>query len=158
MAQIQRDDQIHAIVKAMHDAFDFVQEAEILKNFIPASTQVKVLELMLLHVRNCGDFIQAYAKDTQFCMSSSHSVSPVINMSSAGKRVLKNICGEADKPIEDLCTAFVKLRQAFLDYAAVTTEITALQILDNVGVISARLNVMTTQLEWVASKVTDLGM
>jgi hypothetical protein len=56
----------------------------------------------------------------------------------------------------------VELRKAFLDHAAVTTEITVLQILDDVGTahingISTQLDGMTTQLKWVSSQVSDLG-
>ena len=85
-------------------------------------------------------------------------------MLSAGKRLLKNISGQVDKRINDLCTIFVELRKAFLEHATVTTEITVLQILDDVGVISTQLDEMatqiggmTTQLKWVSSQVSDLG-
>jgi hypothetical protein len=82
-----------------------------------------------------------------------------------GKRLLKNINGRVDKEIQDLCTTLVELRKAFLDHAAVTTELTVLQILDNVGIMTAHINGistqldgMTTQLKWVSTQVLDLGM
>jgi hypothetical protein len=89
-------------------------------------------------------------------LSSSISLA-IVNMSFSGKRLLKNISDQVDKRIEDLCTIFVELRKAFLDHAIVTTEITVLQILDDVGVISAQLDGTTTQLKWVSSQVSDLG-
>jgi hypothetical protein len=79
--------------------------------------------------------------------------------------LLKNISGGVDKEIQDLCTTLVELRKAFLDHATVTTEITVLQILDDVGIMSAhingistRLDGMSTQLKWVSTQVLDLGM
>ena len=44
-----------------------------------------------------------------------------------------------------------------MDHAIVTTEITVLQILDDVGVISTQLDGTTTQLKWVSNQVSDLG-
>ena len=166
MIQVQRDEQIQALLNAIHDAFDFTQEADSLKDVTSQSKQGHTLMLMLRHVCCCSDFIQSYAQDVQFCTSSPSSVSLVIvKMLSAGKRLLKNISGQVDKRINDLCTIFVELRKAFLEHATVTTEITVLQILDGVGVISTQLDEMatqiggmTTQLKWVSSQVSDLGM
>jgi len=60
---------------------------------------------------------------------------------------------------------FVELRMAFLDHATLTTELTVLQIFDNVGIMTAHINGiltqlegMTTQLKWVSTQVLDLGM
>ncbi len=164
LTQVQRDENIQALLNAIHDAFDFTQEADPLKNITPQSKQGHILKLMLQHVCCCSDFIQSYAQDIQFCTSSFVSLA-IANMCSAGKRFLKNISGQVDKRIEDLCTLLVELRKAFLDHATVTTEITVLQILDDVGILSAhisgistRLDGMTTQLKWVSSQVSDLGM
>jgi len=59
----------------------------------------------------------------------------------------------------------VELRMVFLDHATLTTELTVLQIFDNVGIMTARINGiftqlegMTTQLKWVSTQVLDLGM
>ncbi len=78
--------------------------------------------------------------------------------------MLKNIGGKVNNQIEDFRTALLELRKAFLDQAAITTEITALQILDDVGIISAnvgrissQLDGMATQLKWVSSQVSDAG-
>jgi hypothetical protein len=99
---------------------------------------------------------------------------------------LKNIGNQVDKKIEDFRTTLLELNRAFLDEAAIVTEITALQILDDVGVISAKVGVisanmgvitakvgiistgvgrissqldgMVTQLKWVSSHVSDAGM
>ena len=78
--------------------------------------------------------------------------------------MLKNIGGQVSKQIEDFRIVLLELRKAFLDEAAITTEITALQILDDVGIISAnvgrilsQLDGMTTQLKWVSSQVSDAG-
>ena len=77
---------------------------------------------------------------------------------------MKNTGGQVDKKIEDFRTTLLELHKSFLDEAAVTTEITALQILDDVGIISAnvgrvsiQLDGMATQLKWVSSQVSDAG-
>ena len=82
----------------------------------------------------------------------------------SGKRILKNTGGQVDKKIEDFRTALLELRKTFLDEATMTTEITALQILDDVGIISAnvgnisiQLDDMATQLKWVSTQVSDVG-
>ena len=86
--------------------------------------------------------------------------------------MLKNTGSQVDKKIEDFRTTLLELRKAFLDEATITTEITALQILDDVGIISAdvgiisvnlgrisiQLDGMATQLKWVSSQVLDVGM
>jgi len=73
--------------------------------------------------------------------------------------------GQVNKKIEDFRTTLLELKKAFLDEATITTEITALQILDDVGIISAnvgrissQLDGMATQLKWVSSQVSDVGM
>ena len=81
-----------------------------------------------------------------------------------GKRMLANLCSQVGNQIGDLRTTLIELRKAFLDQAAITTEITALQILDDVGIISAyvgrissQLDGVTTQLKWVSNHVLDAG-
>ncbi len=78
--------------------------------------------------------------------------------------MLKNIGGQVNKQTEDFRIALLELRKAFLDEAAITTEITALQILDDAGIISANVNRissqldgMATRLKWVSSQVSDVG-
>jgi hypothetical protein len=87
-----------------------------------------------------------------------------LNLRFSGKRTLKNIDGQVDKKIEDFRTTLLKLHKAFVDEAAVVTEITAFQILDDMGIISAnvgkissQLDGMATQLKWVSSHVSDSG-
>ena len=75
--------------------------------------------------------------------------------------MLKNIGGQDNKQIEDFRIALLELRSAFLDHATINTEMTALQILDDVGIISAnissQLDGMATRLKWVSSQVLDAG-
>ncbi len=71
--------------------------------------------------------------------------------------MLRNIGGQVNKQIEDFRTALLELRKAFLDQAAITTEITAFQILDGVGILSAKVDRISTQLKWVSSQVSDAG-
>ncbi|KAH9010513.1 hypothetical protein EDB84DRAFT_1583688 [Lactarius hengduanensis] len=145
LEQFQRDDNIGTLLVAMHDAFDFANQEDRFKAIGPDSRQAQILTLMLQHVCNCCDFIRSYAKDSQLW-----------------KRILKNAGGQVDKDIEDFRATLLDHRKAFLDEANITTEITALQILDDVGIISAdvgrissQLDGMTTQLKWVSSQVSD---
>ncbi len=79
-----------------------------------------------------------------------------------GKRMLRNIGGQVNKQIEDFRIALLELRSAFLDHATINTEMTALQILDDVGIISAnissQLDGMASRLKWVSNQVSDAGM
>ena len=78
--------------------------------------------------------------------------------------MLVNLGSQVGKQIGDLRTTLIELRKAFLEQAAITTEITAIQILDDVGMISAnvgsmssRLDGVVTQLKWVSNQVLDAG-
>jgi hypothetical protein len=68
----------------------------------------------------------------------------------SGKRTLKNIRGGSEEKIKQLSDVLVKLRKAFLDQAAISTEITAFQILDEVAN-------MSTQIQYLSSQVSDAG-
>ena len=95
-----------------------------------------------------------------------------LNLGFSGKRTLKNFSSRVDRKIEDFRTTLLQLHKAFLDEAAIVTEITALQILDDVGVISAKVGIisakvgristqldgMAAQLKWMSSHVSDAGM
>ncbi len=157
LEQYERDDNVLTLVEAIHDAFDFAHHEDTVKSIKPDSQQAKILTLMLQDVCNCSDFIQSYAKDSQFCMSSLSRPLAGVNVWFSGKRTLKNLGGGATKEIEDLSAALVEHRRAFLDQAIVITEITVSQILDDVGIISAKVDWISTQLEWVSSQVLDVG-
>ncbi|KAH9009228.1 hypothetical protein EDB84DRAFT_1681710 [Lactarius hengduanensis] len=145
LEQFERDDNIGTLLVAMHDAFDFANQEDRFESIGRDSKQAQILTLMLQHVCNGCDFIRSYAKDSQLW-----------------KRILKNTGGQVDKKIEDFRATLLDHRKAFLDEASITTEITALQILDDVGIISAdvgrissQLDGMSTQLKWVSSQVSD---
>ena len=134
----------------MHDAFDFAHHEDTLKSVKPQSEQARILTLMLQDVCSCCDFIQSYAKDSQFCTSSSSAFLAFVNMLFSGKRTLKNIAGELEEKIKKLSDVLVIRRKAFLDQATISTEITAFEILDGVANI-------TTQLQHLSSQVSDAG-
>jgi hypothetical protein len=69
LEQYQRDDNVHALLQAVHDAFDFAHHEDTLKSIKPQSRQAEILTLMLQDVCSCCDFIQSYANDSQFCTS-----------------------------------------------------------------------------------------
>ena len=52
----------------MRDAFDFANQEHTFKTIERVPRQAQILTLMLQHVCNCCDFIQSYAKDSEFCM------------------------------------------------------------------------------------------
>ena len=141
----------------MHDAFDFAHHEDTLKSIKPDSKQAEILTMMLRDVCSCSDFIQSYADDSQFCMLSSSSLLAGVNVWFLGKRTLKNIGRGVAKDIEDLSAALVDHRRAFFNQATITTEITAFQILDGVGILSAKVDGISTQLKWVSSQVSDAG-
>ena len=70
LEQYQRDENVQILLRAMHDAFDFAHHEDTLKSIEPQSEQAQTLTLMLQDVCSCCDFIQSYAKDSQFCTSS----------------------------------------------------------------------------------------
>ncbi|KAH9034389.1 hypothetical protein EDB83DRAFT_1781627 [Lactarius deliciosus] len=130
LEQFQLDGNIRTLLAAMHDSFDFANQEDRFKAIGRDSKQAQILTLMLQHICNCCDFIRSYAKDPRFW-----------------KRLLKNIGGQVNKQIEDFRTTLLELHKALLDEAIITTEITALQILDDIGIISSRLDGMDMQLK-----------
>ncbi|KAF8262871.1 hypothetical protein EI94DRAFT_1788756, partial [Lactarius quietus] len=151
--QFQRDKNIRTLLAAMREAFDFTNQEDTFKAVGRVPRQAQILTLMLQHVCNCCDFIQSYAKDSKFW-----------------KRMLKTTGSRVDRKIEDFRTTLLELHGAFIDEASITTEITALQILDDVGIISANVGIilanvgrtsrqldgMATQLKWMSSQVLDV--
>ncbi|KAI0259279.1 hypothetical protein BC834DRAFT_846835 [Gloeopeniophorella convolvens] len=74
LAQIGRDENVKALVLAMHDALDLARDTSAFESNIQESTQKDILMAMLTHICDCGEFIQTYAKDTQFCTSQTNGV------------------------------------------------------------------------------------
>ena len=73
----------------------------------------------------------------------------------AGQRMMKSFIGQGDAKIEDYRTSLFRLRDLFLNHATVTTEITALQILDDMGGLSTKLDGISTQITAVSGHVLD---
>ena len=162
LGQIDLDTKIKDLLNAIHDAFDFTQDAIPLRNIRPASRQANILVLMLGHVGNCCDFIMAYA-DKSFCTSSFSSIPlAIVNIPFAGMRFMKNAGSQANQQISDLCSSFVELRQKFLDHTSLTAGISVFQILDDVGVLSAQVTGIATRLDKMSTQrsnqILDLGM
>ena len=126
----------------MHDAFDFAHHEDnlLIKSIKPQSDQARILTLMLQDVCSCCDFIQSYAKDSQFCTPSSSTSLAFVNMLFSGKRTLNNIDDGPAEEIKLLSDGLVNRRKAFLDQATLSTEITAFQILENVAKISTQIS------------------
>ncbi|KAH9051827.1 hypothetical protein EDB87DRAFT_647937 [Lactarius vividus] len=136
--QYERDNNIRALVKTMHDAFDFANHEDTLKTIKPKSKEAEILTRMLRDVSICSDFIRSYIKESQFAV-----------------RMAKSMVGGVEEKIGELSIAFVENRKAFLDQAVITTKITAFQILNDMGSVSTKVDGIYTQLEWVSSQVSD---
>ena len=72
LEQYHHDNNVLTLLRAIHHAFDFAHDKDILliKSIKPESEQAQILTLMLQDVCTCCDFIQSYAKDPEFCTSS----------------------------------------------------------------------------------------
>ena len=70
-----------------------------------------------------------------------------------GKRTLKHLSSQIDGKIEDFRTTLLKLHKAFVDEASIVTEITALQILDDVGVLSASVGIISANVGTISADV-----
>src|SRR6266436_2089933 len=140
LEQYQRDDNVQTLLEAMHDAFDFAHHEDTLKSIKPRSEQARILTLMMQDVCSCCDFIQSYARDSQFCMLSSSALLALVNVVFSGKRTLKNIGGGPEMKIKDLSDALDKRRRAFFGQATISTEITVFQILDDLGRLSSQIS------------------
>ncbi|KAI0264959.1 hypothetical protein BC834DRAFT_239814 [Gloeopeniophorella convolvens] len=123
-AQVERDENVKALVLAMHDALDLARDASTFERSIRDSAQRDILKAMLVHSRACGEFVQTYAKDTEFW-----------------KRLRKNTGRGVDSRVESYCSKLVALRDGFLRHATVTIEKTIFQVLDEVvdGNMSAKI-------------------
>jgi hypothetical protein len=81
-----------------------------------------------------------------------------LNMSLAGQRMMKSFIGQGNTKIEDYRTSLFRLRDLFLNHATVTTEITALQMLDDMGGLSTKLDGISTQITAVSDHVLDASV
>src|SRR6266478_2979969 len=154
LEQYQRDDNGQTLLEAMHDAFDFAHHEDTLKSIKPRSEQARILTLMMQDVCSCCDFIQSYARDSQFCMLSSSALLALVNVVFSGKRTLKNIGGGPEMKIKDLSDALDKRRRAFFGQATISTEITVFQILDDLGRLSSQIS---DNLGRLSNQISDAG-
>jgi hypothetical protein len=154
LEQDHHDNNVSTLLRAIHHAFDFAHDKDILsiKSIKPKSEQAQILTLMLEDVCTCCDFIQSYARDS-FCTSSSTASSAFVNMLFSGKRTLKNIGNGPQDKIKELSDVLAKRRTAFLDRAVTSTQTTVFQILDDVVKVSTQLS----QLQALSSKVSVIG-
>ncbi|KAI0257891.1 hypothetical protein BC834DRAFT_1046712 [Gloeopeniophorella convolvens] len=110
-AQVERDENVKALVLAMHDALDLARDASTFERSIRDSAQRDILKAMLVHSRACGEFVQTYAKDTEFSVTEEYGT-------------------WVDSRVESYCSKLVALRDGFLRHATVTIEKTIFQVLD----------------------------
>ena len=72
-------------------------------------------------------------------------------------RMLKNIGSGVEDKIQELSVTLDEHQRAFFDHAVITTEVTAFQILNDVGSIIGKVDGISTQLQWVSRQVSDVG-
>jgi hypothetical protein len=65
LQQVQRDENVEALLETIRDAFEFSEEADTLRSIKPESKQAKILEQMLECVSESAKFIKSYAEDVQ---------------------------------------------------------------------------------------------
>jgi hypothetical protein len=59
--QFQRDENARKLLEAIRNAFDFANEADILKKMQPGSAQAKILNQMLQYITDCVSVIESCA-------------------------------------------------------------------------------------------------
>jgi hypothetical protein len=118
--QYELDDNVRTLLKSMHDAFNFATHEDILRSIEPKSKQAEILTLMLQDVCNGSDFIQSYTKDPQFCTLSLPASLANLNMQSLVRRMLKTMGSGVKEKIQELSTALVEHRKAFLEQAVIS--------------------------------------
>ena len=62
-----------------------------------------------------------------------------LKVSFVGLRIVKSVAGQGNTQIEDYRSSLFRLRDLFLNHATITTEVTALRILDEMGGISTQI-------------------
>jgi hypothetical protein len=77
-------------------------------------------------------------------------------LSLTGQRIMKSFIGQGDAQIKDYRTSLFRLRDLFLNHATVTTEMTALQILDDMEGFSTKLDDISAQIT-VLQILDDMG-
>ncbi|KAI0264964.1 hypothetical protein BC834DRAFT_1033390, partial [Gloeopeniophorella convolvens] len=135
-AQVKLDENVKALVLAIHDALDLARDASAFESNIRDSAQREILMDMLTHACTCGRFIQKYANDTQFW-----------------KRLRKNMGRGVDARVESYCSKLVALRDGFLRHATVTIEKTTFQIWDVVSGVSVQIDRMSRQLDGISGQL-----
>ena len=120
-----------ALLRDMPDAFDFGHHEARLKSIKPQSEQERIFTLMLQDVCSYCDFIQLYAKRSQFGSSSPSASLAFVNILFPDEFELLGDILNGEIQIKELSDALYKRRNAFLGEATISTEITAFQILNN---------------------------
>ncbi|KAF9072466.1 hypothetical protein BDP27DRAFT_1320509 [Rhodocollybia butyracea] len=119
LAQMQRDENIIALIDTMDDIYNFVKEAEPLRQI---ESHKKVMIRIAQQTTECGYFISAYCSDSFFARTIKHSVSTT------------------DVAIINYGKMFSELKTALLDHGAIITEITVLRILETVERIETKVD------------------
>jgi hypothetical protein len=65
LQQVQRDENVEALLETIRDAFEFAEDADTLRSIKQESKQAKILEVMLQCVSESARFITSYAEDVQ---------------------------------------------------------------------------------------------
>ncbi|KAH9055551.1 hypothetical protein EDB87DRAFT_1834137 [Lactarius vividus] len=140
--------QLHQIAKMAHGLLIVIP-----KTLLEQFQRDDNVQTLLVAVHDAFDF--ANQEDRFKAIGRDSRQAQILTLMLQHRSELKNTSSRVDKKIEDFRSALLEQRKAFLDEASITTEITALQILDDVGIISNQLHGMATQLKWVSSQASD---
>ncbi|KAI0264945.1 hypothetical protein BC834DRAFT_881233 [Gloeopeniophorella convolvens] len=138
--QIERDRNITSLLQAILDAFDIVEVANTWEgnNNEVDPRQVKVLEAMVGHCCDCGDFVQSYARNTKFHERLfDHDVNG----------------NKANKTIEEYCAALARLKRQLMDLMAATAAVTVGQVQDKVKEVSGQIGKISSQMEQLSNEI-----
>ncbi|KAI0257803.1 hypothetical protein BC834DRAFT_1008704, partial [Gloeopeniophorella convolvens] len=146
IAEVERDKGVKSLLVAIRDAFNLTDSVDAIQLRKLGMKQTSILNEMLHHVCDCGDFIKEYAGDERF-----------------RDRLRKHLVDGTNEQIKRYGDRLGYLRSQFLDHGAIAIQNTVYQIHDDLGElrdglsqIPKRLDGLAIRIEQVASEVADV--
>ncbi|KAJ7635109.1 hypothetical protein FB45DRAFT_1057034 [Roridomyces roridus] len=121
-AQIERDQSVQSLALTMYDVYEFICEAEPLKQI---ESHKRIIAQLVQQTTDCGYFITDYFQDL------------------FGTRLAKHILSGTDAAITQYQNKFVELKKALLERAGIHTEILVLRVLKEVHELAVDLDLTT---------------
>ncbi|KAJ7635140.1 hypothetical protein FB45DRAFT_790699 [Roridomyces roridus] len=121
-AQIERDQSVQSLALTMYDVYEFICEAEPLKQI---ESHKRIIAQLMQQTTDCGYFITDYFQDW------------------FGTRLAKHTISGTDAAIQQYQDKFVELKKALLERAGIHTEILVLRVLKQVQEFGIDLDLTT---------------